>query len=728
MKPFGWIKRGLAAGVPYGPLVARIAIGIVALGILTLVMISPQLSLPKVTLEVGDVNPALIRAARTVKFVDPQETEQLGKQAAERVGDVYTVLEYAMADAQGRVDRAFQLLAEAKEDAEARRKSAAELHQIPGTRESTIRWALALGKERIDELRNDAAQIVREIMAQEIRLGHEEDLRRAEEAAAQAAKELRYDWRARNLLSAICQQAIQPNRKLDPLASEKAREEARNSVQPVERTILVGDRVIDKGEKVTPRHLAMFQALGLITPGLDYSRILSSLILVCLGVLGMGVYLYKYHPQLYYDSRQLALLALMVLASLSALTLKGPRTEDLSMLTVTAGAMVIAALLNPQVAMMAAVVESVFVGLMGNSQLDIAILTLGSSLAGVACVSQIWPPSHWIRAMGILALINVGLISTVGWLGGSLSSELVRESLVGALFGLGAPLLAVGTVLLLQRPFGITSQIRLLELSNLNEPLLRRLQNEAPGTYGSSVIMANLAESAAEAVGADALLARVGSYYHDIGKLRRPYMFYENQRLLGVDNVHDRLAPSLSTLAIASHVKDGVELAKQYGLPPIIKDIIAQHHGTTLAAYFYRQALANREGEKIPEEQFRYPGPKPQTKEAAIIMLADSVQAAVMSLTDPAAGRVKGMIREIIDDRLQDGQFDECDLTFRDLDTIANRFLKVLKGIYFHTRIEYPEPVVAQKKASHGNSNQELAGSKGEPKPAKAGRSGDNAG
>ncbi|MGB9846893.1 MAG: HDIG domain-containing metalloprotein, partial [Desulfotomaculales bacterium] len=225
-------------------------------------------------------------------------------------------------------------------------------------------------------------------------------------------------------------------------------------------------------------------------------------------------------------------------------------------------------------------------------------------------------------------------------------------------------------------------------LSHPSSPLLRRLLTEAPGTYHHSIVVGNLAEAAAEAIGAESLLTRVGAYYHDVGKLKRPYFFIENQ--LNQDNPHDKIAPTLSTLILTAHVKDGVELAREYKLPPVIIDIIEQHHGSSLCTYFYHKALENGTNELLNEEEFRYEGPKPKTKEAALVMLADSVEAAVRSLQNRTPGRIEGIVRKVIKDKLMDGQLDECDLTLKDLDKVASAFLQVLSGI-FHARIEYPD-------------------------------------
>jgi putative nucleotidyltransferase with HDIG domain len=253
--------------------------------------------------------------------------------------------------------------------------------------------------------------------------------------------------------------------------------------------------------------------------------------------------------------------------------------------------------------------------------------------------------------------------------------------------GLGSSIMAAGGGILLGRIFGITTSWQLLELANPTHPLLRRLMNEAPGTYHHSLIVGNLAERSAEEVGADSLLARVVAYYHDIGKLRRPYFFIENQ-MDGV-NAHDSLEPGESARIIAAHVTDGVELAERYGVPARIRDMIPQHHGTRLVSFFYQQAAQSARSE-VRVEDFTYPGPKPQSKEAAIVMLADSVEAATRASRDHSPEAINSLVDKIILQRLAEGQLDECDLTLRDLQRIKVSFCTLLVGMY-HPRIEYPE-------------------------------------
>jgi putative nucleotidyltransferase with HDIG domain len=236
--------------------------------------------------------------------------------------------------------------------------------------------------------------------------------------------------------------------------------------------------------------------------------------------------------------------------------------------------------------------------------------------------------------------------------------------------------------------FDVTTDFALLELSNLNHPLLNRLSVEASGTYHHSILVGNLAEAAAQAVGANSLLARVGSYYHDVGKLDKAEYFVENQPK--GQNPHKRLAPRMSALILASHVKRGVELAEEYRLPSTIHDIISQHHGRTLMSLFYQKALAKNGEEAVQEEDYRYPGPRPRTREAAIVMLADAVEAASRSLKMPNHSRLKGLIEHLVDERFKAGELDRAPVTLRDLESIKEHFLTILAGT-FHTRLEYPE-------------------------------------
>ncbi len=299
----------------------------------------------------------------------------------------------------------------------------------------------------------------------------------------------------------------------------------------------------------------------------------------------------------------------------------------------------------------------------------------------------------YVAAVNAVTILGLGLLENMSLI------KLGTNCLTGGLNGIAVAVLIPGLLPVFEYLSRTTTDIELLELSDLNQPLLTQLKEKASGSYYHSIDVAKLAEAAAEAVGANPLLTRVGSYYHDIGKMTKPEYFIENQK---GENIHDKLSPSMSTRVIANHVKDGVRIAKEHKLPRVVIDIIQQHHGTTLIGgqRFYQKAMEADRHNTVKLEDYRYPGPKPQTKEAVIILLADSIESArrVMLSEDPTYSRLASFVREIIESKIMDFQLDECDLTFKDVSLISDTFIRVLAGIY-HTRVEYPEQ---NKKSSAG--------------------------
>ena len=282
---------------------------------------------------------------------------------------------------------------------------------------------------------------------------------------------------------------------------------------------------------------------------------------------------------------------------------------------------------------------------------------------------------------GILQLASLLLLE-------HLKINQAQRYLIILINGLFSGVVTLGVLPLFEYILQRVTNISLLELADSNHPVLQRMVLEAPGTYHHSLIVGNLSDAACSAVGANGLLARIGSYYHDIGKLQKPEYFIENQDIK--KNAHDELAPTMSKLIIMHHVKEGLELAKKYSLSPVLWDFIQQHHGNSLVYYFYRRALleGKEENQEVSEEGFRYPGPKPNTKETAIVLLADSVEAATRSLKDPAPDKIDETVRKVINNKFIDGQLDECELTLKDIEKISSVFSKILSGIY-HSRVNY---------------------------------------
>ena len=362
-------------------------------------------------------------------------------------------------------------------------------------------------------------------------------------------------------------------------------------------------------------------------------------------------------------------------------------------LPVATGALVISVVLGLKYATMFAVLISIFSAMVLDYRIEYFIYPLVGSFIGareaVFCNqrSTLLKAGLWVGLTNMLIILCLQLKfgSFVDW------KPLVGDLGVGFAGGILSAVIATGIVPLIEVGFSYTTDIKLLELGNLNNPLLRNLIVEAGGTYHHSIVTGSLAEAGAEAIGANPLLARVGAYYHDIGKRKKPLYFIENQK--GNENKHDKLSPNMSSLILISHVKDGVEQARKYKLGKDITDIIQQHHGTNLISYFYQKAKEKEDAAEavVDEKDFRYPGPKPQTREAALVMLADSVEAASRSLTDPTPARIQGMVRKTITGFFTDGQLDECELTLKGLNLIARSFNRILTTGVFHHRIEYPE-------------------------------------
>ena len=354
------------------------------------------------------------------------------------------------------------------------------------------------------------------------------------------------------------------------------------------------------------------------------------------------------------------------------------------LLPVAMGTMLITILLDVRLGVLINMVLAIFVGLYTDSS-AFAVVGLVGGLVGCLGVSTLGQRSDISRAAFSISVVNACTIIALGMMQDQSPDVICFGVVYGVFNGLISSVFTMGLLPYLENLFGITTSIRLLELANPNQPLLKKLLTEAPGTYHHCIMVGNLGEAAAEAIGANGLVVRLGAYYHDIGKLKRPYFFAENQ--FSGSNPHDNITPQLSTLIITSHVKDGIEMAREAKLPPILIQMISQHHGDSLVSYFYYKA--KEADPDVKERDYRYEQSKPQTKEAAILMMADTVEAAVRSKKNATPGQIEGFIRTLIKGKLNDSQFDECELTFRDLDQIATAFTRVINGIY-HKRIEYP--------------------------------------
>ncbi|KIL41708.1 7TM receptor with intracellular metal dependent phosphohydrolase [Gordoniibacillus kamchatkensis] len=503
---------------------------------------------------------------------------------------------------------------------------------------------------------------------------------------------------SRELVQELVRAAITPNKFYDAKGTEDAKSLARDNTKPV--YINKGDVLVNKGETISQELYDRLKQMDLLKNKSNHWPELGLLLLVAIIV----VLLYMYHRRtkahVHDNNSQLLMLTVIYVLNAAVMKIAAYGQAELPLIGFLAptamGSMLIAILFDATLAFGSTVVFAIMSSVLFDTDHSLlfdfryGLMTLVSGCAGIFMMQKASQRSAILKA-GIVIALCASALSAAFVLMTDRFAE--RDMVLTTAFSFGGGLLTAVLVLGLlpffEAVWGILSPLKLVELSNPNHPLLRKLLTETPGTYHHSVMVGNLSEAAAVAVGADGLLCRVGSYYHDIGKTKRPSYFIENQT--NIENPHDRIDPALSKSIIVAHARDGVDMLKDYKMPKAIRDIAEQHHGTTLLHYFYHKAkqLAAEEGREVTEEEFRYPGPKAQTKEAAIVGIADSVEAAVRSLRNPTMEQIDTMVRKIIKSRLDDGQLSECDLTLKELDTIAKTLNETLLGI-FHSRIEYP--------------------------------------
>lgn len=479
---------------------------------------------------------------------------------------------------------------------------------------------------------------------------------------------------------------------------EKTMNERDNAEEQVERVIFKKAQfIVQAGQPVTDQQIAILSELGLLKDEHIDITMIAGLAIILLLIQGIIImYFYYFEKSLLIKPDKLLMISLITCLVLILNYIAS--IINIYFIVTPMSGLLLAILIKPRIGIAVNVATALLAGIMAGSQLGIVLMALLGGMVGICMVNSLQQRNTLVWAgLGISAVSVLTILSfEMVLVGGFVSS--FYNSLWGLMGGMSTAVLTIGTMPIWENLFSVVTPIKLMELANPNHPVLKRLLMETPGTYHHSIIVANLAENAADAVGANGLLARVGAYYHDIGKLERPYYFKENQ--LYTENPHDRLAPRLSTKIITSHTLDGITLAKRYRVPKILHDFILQHHGTTPVIYFFHKAKSDEEGSDVKLSDFRYVGPKPNRRETAIVMMADTVEAAVRSLSNPTPDSVETLIRKLIKDKLDDGQFDDSELSIKDLNTIAVTFSSVISGI-FHERVKYPDVDLSKEKGEH---------------------------
>ncbi|MBD3380425.1 MAG: HDIG domain-containing protein [Candidatus Omnitrophica bacterium] len=508
-----------------------------------------------------------------------------------------------------------------------------------------------------------------------------------------ASAEFPSDRRTRQAVEQLVRLEIGPNLILDEKTSILHREEVLEGVKPVleQWKVKKDELIIEKGERVNARHIAqMSEIRSFFRPGKSPKFFLGVMLLFfLLGLIAVVHTSSLRRKDLLSVPKELSIILINMLFIIVVADIIMRSPQPSYFIPMASIAMLIVLLLDFNTAFMTVILMSVWISLLVGGGAEVGFALLLGSVVGMFAVKGARRRGNILWAglfAGIakfLAIVCIGLINSMD------NEHMINDGLWGLASGIFSGFIVMCILPVYEYFFKAPTNISLLELSDMNHPLLKRLAMEAPGTYHHSIMVGNLAEAACDAIGANSLLARVGSYYHDVGKISKAEYFSENE--MGAKSKHEKLTPQMSTLIISNHVKEGVDLAKKHKLNNALVDFIAQHHGDSLIAYFYQKALEKAEpGQEIDERNFRYPGPRPQTKETAIVLLADSVEASSRSLDEPTPASIRNLVKKIVNNKFIDGQLDECEITLKNVHTIAESFVRVLMGV-FHTRLKYPE-------------------------------------
>ena len=645
-------------------------------------------------LQVGEIATTDIKASREV--VNTIETDAKKVEAIEKVGKQYSLQSDVQKNSQLTLETFFLNLKEAisyqtegEEDVSSIAESKLQILNADDPfdlTKSEKTFLLTLNEEQATNLYNVLLKAINSAYGISISEDNSEGLSKA----IQTAQNEVYDNYSNELTISISDKIIntlvKPNLFYDSEKTEEAQEEAAKNVTPV--VYKKNQTIVEEGKPITEAQLQALDELGLLNNSkLNISLYLALAVMVIVVMYIQSRYLKKYYGKIYNDFSKILMINIITI-----MTIVFARVFSIAspyLIPLACAPILLTLLLNYRISLVISITNVILMSVAVSFNTGIIALAIIAVVAGATSLRKMQQRNDIVYSCIYIAILNGIIALSISALVTSNLKEIILDTAFTVIGSLLSGVLATGLLPFFESMFNVVTNVKLLELSNPNNPLLKKLLMEAPGTYHHSVIVANLAEVATEIVGGNALLARIGAYYHDIGKTKKPYFFKENQ--LGQENPHDKITPELSKLLIISHVKDGLELAKEYKLPKIIQDFIPTHHGKTLVKYFYLTAKNNAENpEDIKEEDFMYPGPKPKTKEQCILMLADSVEAAVRSINSPTKEKIETMVNNIVKDKLDSGQLDDSQLTISDVKKIKKCFLKTLSGIY-HERIEYPK-------------------------------------
>jgi putative nucleotidyltransferase with HDIG domain len=658
-----------------------------------------------VSLRVGDVSPQDVLAPQAVTYVSRILTQQARDEAAAQVAPVYNPPDPLIARQQAETLRTVfayitNVRANPYASLEEKLSDLQELSKVNLPTDTATR-ILQLSDPEWEMVQQESQAVLERIMRQPIG----PDQLQATLNSIPNYVSLAFPENQVSLVTDLLRNLIVPNSLYNESETQSRRDLAAANVTPVTRSFVAGQVVIPRGKLVAADDLEAVFMLGLTTESLNLRVAASMILAVVLATVLLSMFVFQFHREITRGLRPVLLLALILLSFLTVGRIMVPGHTVLPFLfPVSAMGMLIACVYGRRLGILTAMLLCIFTGLMGGNSLEIALFGGMSSLSAVLVLGKGEKPMRFLLAgtaagvTGSLIVLIIRLSLPASDLIGILT--LIAASLVN---GLLSASLSLGLIFLVGNLFDITTNLQLLDLSRPDHPLLREILLQAPGTYQHSLQVANLAEHAGERIGANPLLLRVGALYHDVGKSAQPKFFVENQGPEG--NPHDRLDPEASARLIIQHTRDGLHLARKHHLPTRVRDLIVEHHGTLRTNFQYGLALnaAGGNPDKVNEAKFHYPGPRPHTKEAAILMLADGVEAKFRAVGPATAEEIETLVREVVDDRLAQRQFDQTDLTMHDVEIIREAFADALQG-RVHSRLRYPEDEKKQPGKTDPNS------------------------
>jgi putative nucleotidyltransferase with HDIG domain len=672
--------------------------GILLAATISAVLLFDFLPSNRVLLEAGEVSPVEISAPYDLSYESEIRTRQAQDTEAASVRELYDAPDASVARQQEiRARQILDYISTVRADTYATQAQQIEwVAAIPDLELSTrsITQTLALDEDDWVQVRDETVRVLILAMRGEIREGQVATLRLQLPTYISHSMS---DEQA-EVINDLAGGLVTANTFYNAAQTEAARQTARESTEPVKVTVHEGEAIVRDGSVVQPIDIEALDAYGLRQQAVRWQSVASTILLAIIATVLIELFIYRLQPSLWGHWRR-AMVVLVLIATfviVSKLMLPLDDTVVPYLYPLPALSMLVSLLFGPALGIALGVGVALLGAYVAGGSLEITVYLMVGTLMGALTLGRAERLKSFLRAGVALALTNAAVIVVFGLLAQEQDAlKTAINAVVGIVMGGLASSLTLAAFFALSTLLDVVTPFQLMELSRPTHPLFRQLLLKSPGTYHHTLLVANMAEEAAERIGADGLLARVGTYYHDIGKTTRPYFFTENR--VGTVNPHDRLDPRTSAQIILGHVNDGLELAQKYRLPTAVQAFIPEHHGTSTTLAFYRMAVkaAGDNGDEVRKEDFSYPGPKPQSRETAILMLADSSEARVRSAEPHSVAEIERLVEDTIKARLEDGQLNESDLTLRDLMDIQAAFVSVLKGV-FHPRVKYPEPVTVK--------------------------------